>query len=101
MKMFEAAMARDKYLAKPGGINALTMSLLQCMLLCHALVKFCSGTILVAGLSELWCDIKVLARQPCPFLGAGVGLRFSGNPGVWSQSAVSVSGLIPYRLSEY
>lgn len=68
------------------------------MLLCHTLVESCSGTIQIAGLSDLQSDIKVLARQPCLVLGAGVGLRFSGNPGVWSLSAVSDSRLTPFGL---
>lgn len=67
MKMLEAAMARDKYLAKSGWINALTMSLLQGMLLCHTLVKSCSGAVQIAGLSIWYQSLNqlTLSRFGC------------------------------------
>ena len=67
----------------------------------HFLVNFCSGTIQMAGLLELRSDIVVSARPPCLFWMQVAGLRFSGNPGVWSQAAISVSRLIPSRLRGY
>lgn len=67
----------------------------------HFLVKFCSVTSQMAGLSEREADIMVSPRPPCLFLVQVPGLRVSGNPGEWSQAAISVSRLIPSRLCRY
>lgn len=62
----------------------------------HFLVKLCYGQ--MPSLLEVQ---KLEVRPPCLFWVQVAALRFSGNPGVWSQPDISVSRLIPSRLCEY
>lgn len=65
----------------------------------HFLVKFCYGQ--MPALLEVQTDMMASVRPPCLFWVQVAALRFSGNPGVWSQPDISVFRLIPSRLCGY